>query len=110
MFLNSADLVWRTLAVFPRLVDHSGCQLSGIELAHSKTFQPRLLATREALQLRPPVFHSLMSTRSDPHWQKRTTATEDECIGRANTKQNVAIVGTVEAVSCLKARWPESLK
>ena len=48
--------------------------------------------------------------QSEPHRQKRTTATEDECIGRANAKQHVAIVGTVEAVSCLKARWPESLK
>ena len=53
VLLDKSDFVRRALAMLPSLIDdRSGQQLRGIEFADCKSFQPRLLPARKALQLR----------------------------------------------------------
>ena len=55
MFFDTSDVVWRSLSMLARLVDHGcGQQLRGIEVAHGESLEPRLLPTRQAVKLSAP--------------------------------------------------------
>jgi hypothetical protein len=60
MFFDPPDFVWRTLAMFSRLVnDGRGEELHRIELTYRESLEPGLLSAREAVKLCPPVVPQL---------------------------------------------------
>ena len=75
--LQTSRFIRWSLSMLACLIDDR-CrqQLRGIEVADGESLEPSFLPALMQWSCARLTFHSLMSTRSEPHWQNKSTGTD----------------------------------